>query len=716
VSFTYVGDPRNPCEDGAGFDEENAGIGYVGQPYQISVSEITNFMYTRFLNAVAAGDNFYGLYATRMATDPQGGIIRRGRFPNYTYWLKEGFMNKPVNFVSLYSAIRYINWLHNGMPATGILDDTTTEDGAYTLHGNNIPTITRNASAKYFLPNQDEWHKAAFFDPAPPSPYPSDFYWARADQSQDGVGGNFSGTLADVRTSSSTSHYGTYDQDGNVSEWTESVVYNPVTGLYDKRITSNGRLYTSTLNVTQIAGLGFRVGKTIPQSAKNPLVIPRMVPVGLPNNLGDQSSRNRGSVAYRFQMGTYEVSNTEYAAFLNAVAKNDSFYRLYSTFMGTDANGGIMRSGSNGSFVYSVKSGFGNKPVNFVSVYSAMRFCNWLHNGAQPNGDTEEGAYRLLGNATANIASVQRNTSARYFLPSVDEWHKAAFYDPSPAALPSASYWIYASKSRVPSSSQINYAGANYGSLTPVVTPGVASYFGTFGQSGNAAEWTEDIYQDPVTRVIYRVVAGGNWASPSNAVSSRGYVNTLPTGTVATGGFRVASITGMPLAPPRAQTITFTHPAAQTFVPNRTFALSATAPGGAVAFTSGNTNVISIVGATATIRGVGTVVITANQGGNANFAAAPAVTRSVTVNKGSQIITFNPRATNTYVVNGTLSFPTTASSGLTIAYTSSNTNILTVSRAIATMKAKGTVNVTASQSGNTNFNAATPVIRTITLR
>ena len=165
-----------------------------------------------------------------------------------------------------------------------------------------------------------------------------------------------------------------------------------------------------------------------------------------------------------------------------------------------------------------------------------------------------------------------------------------------------------------------------------------------------------------------------------------------------------------------AQTITFTQPAAQTFVPNGPFVLSATVPGGAVAFTSSNTNVISVSGSTATMRGAGTAVITANQAGNANYAAAPAVTRSVTVNKGSQTITFNPPATNTYVANGTLSFPTTASSGLTIAYTSSNTNVLTVFGATATMKAKGTVNVTASQSGNTNFNAATPVIRTITLR
>jgi hypothetical protein len=202
-----------------------------------------------------------------------------------------------------------------------------------------------------------------------------------------------------------------------------------------------------------------------------------------------------------------------------------------------------------------------------------------------------------------------------------------------------------------------------------------------------------------------------------NTVTIRGVGTAVITATqAASGNFTGASTTGNLVVSWGSQTITFNQPAVQTYVPNGTFALSATAPGGAVAFTSSNTNVISVSGSTATMRGAGTAVITANQAGNANYAAATAVTRSVTVNKGSQTISFNPPATNTYVANGTLSFPTTASSGLTIAYSSSNTNVLTVSGATATMKAKGTVNVTASQSGNTNFNASTPVIRTITLR
>ena len=710
--FTTVGDPRNPCEDAAGYDVENSGIGYVGQLYQISVSEITNLMYARFLNAVAAGDNYYGLYTTYMATDTQGGIIRGGRFPNYTYTVKAGFENKPVNFVSLHSVLRYINWLHNGMPASGILDDTTTEDGAYTLHGNNVPNITRNASAKYFLPSQDEWHKAAFFDPMPADTnFPSDYYWPHADQSQNGQGGNFSGTLADVGTSGGMSHYGTYDQDGNATEWTESLIYNPVAGLYDKRIISAGRPYTATNYVTQIASLGFRVGKTIPQSTTDPLITPQMVSVGLPNNLGDQSSSNRGSVAYAFQMGAYEVSNKEYASFLNAVAQNDSLYRLYSTYMGTDPNGGIMRSGSNGSFVYTVKSGFENKPVNFVNVYSAMRFCNWLHNGAQPNGDTEEGAYRLLGNATANITSVQRNTSARYFLPSVDEWHKAAFYDPSPAALPSASYWTYATKSQQPSSAQINYSGANYGSLTAVSTPGVASYFGAYGQSGNAAEWTEDLYQDP-SKIIYRVVAGGNWASPSNAVSSQGYVNTLPVTTAATTGFRVASITGMPLGPTPTPT-PITSPVLGTFsiqskvygAPSFALTPPSSTSTGSWSYSSSDQSIATIAGNIVTIKGAGSALITAVQAAKGNYdsatTSATLIVNGMMPNLGAFTIPAKVYGAPSFGITQ----PTSTSRG-GWSYASGNSNVATVSGNIVTIMGAGTAVITATQAASGNYASA----------
>ena len=54
-------------------------------------------------------------------------------------------------------------------------------------------------------------------------------------------------------------------------------------------------------------------------------------------------------------------------------------------------------------------------PVNFVSFYDALRFANWLNNG-QGNGDTETGAYTLLGGtATPSNATVTRNAGATIF-------------------------------------------------------------------------------------------------------------------------------------------------------------------------------------------------------------------------------------------------------------------------------------------------------------
>src|SRR5690606_15577784 len=121
--------------------------------------------------------------------------------------------------------------------------------------------------------------------------------------------------------------------------------------------------------------------------------------------------------------------NAQYAEFLNAKAAADPL-ALYNTNMGSNAQGGITRSGSSGSYTYSVKPGFENKPVNYVSFYDAMRFTNWLNNG-QGGADTESGAYTLLGGTTApsNGTTVLRNLGANIFLPSENEWYKAAYYD-----------------------------------------------------------------------------------------------------------------------------------------------------------------------------------------------------------------------------------------------------------------------------------------------
>ena len=56
----------------------------------------------------------------------------------------------PVNLVSLYDAMRFVNWLENGQP-DGPQDATTTEDGAYTITPAGIAanSIVRNPGALY---------------------------------------------------------------------------------------------------------------------------------------------------------------------------------------------------------------------------------------------------------------------------------------------------------------------------------------------------------------------------------------------------------------------------------------------------------------------------------------------------------------------------------------------------------------------------------------
>jgi formylglycine-generating enzyme required for sulfatase activity len=158
------------------------------------------------------------------------------------------------------------------------------------------------------------------------------------------------------------------------------------------------------------------------------------VMVGDPGNEADTPSTNCyaadcGSVAYDYWISKYEVTNAQYAALLNAKAASDPL-ELYNT--DTDGNSylsGITRSGVSGSYTYSVIAGFANKPVNFVSFYDSLRFSNWLNNG-QGSADTETGAYTITPDGITNNA-ITRNQAAQIFLPSENEWYKAAYYSAS---------------------------------------------------------------------------------------------------------------------------------------------------------------------------------------------------------------------------------------------------------------------------------------------
>ena len=118
-------------------------------------------------------------------------------------------------------------------------------------------------------------------------------------------------------------------------------------------------------------------------SAASAAVNIETVPVGNPGNAADTryATPGYGSVGYAYNIGKYEVTASQYTAFLNAVAKIDT-YGLYNTDMSrTDYGSGITRSGSSGSYAYSVDPAFVNRPVNYVSWGDSARFSNWLQIG-----------------------------------------------------------------------------------------------------------------------------------------------------------------------------------------------------------------------------------------------------------------------------------------------------------------------------------------------
>ena len=316
-----------------------------------------------------------------------------------------------------------------------------------------------------------------------------------------------------------------------------------VTGL------TNGTAYVIKVIARNAIGISLPSANSAPVTPA--LLAMSMVTVGNVGNAADATSY--GDVSYAYQIGAYDVTGSQYTAFLNAVGSTDT-YALYNASMGTDPNvAQISRSGTSGSYTYAVLSSTGSRPISYVSWFDSARFSNWMSNG-QPSGaqtvtTTEDGAYNVngatSGNAVAaNTTNPNTGSAPTYRIPLENEWYKAAYYSPNYGGTSIGGYYVYATQSdSAPgttigsTANQANYKNA-IGTATDVgAFSGSGSFYGTFDQSGNVFQWNDLDGAAGSSRGL----RGGGWHLDSYFVSSsdRNYFD--PSFELDNVGFRLAS-------------------------------------------------------------------------------------------------------------------------------------------------------------------------------
>jgi hypothetical protein len=247
------------------------------------------------------------------------------------------------------------------------------------------------------------------------------------------------------------------------------------------------------------------------------------VTIGSPGNPADTtgSPNPAGSVPYVYRIGKYEISE-------QMIDKANAVGALGIT---KDTRGP-------------------DKPATSVSWFDAAQFVNWLNTST---GNTP--AYKFDGSGNFQLwtpsdlgydaNNLFRNSQAKYFLPSANEWYKAAYYDPSAGV-----YWDYPTGSNspptaVPNGTLPGTAVVLQGLNGPadVTQAGGLSAYGTMAQGGNIAEWQEtalDLSNDDPLE--FRSVRGGNWADVSSGLRSAFRGGAQPTREGGGGGLRIASI------------------------------------------------------------------------------------------------------------------------------------------------------------------------------
>jgi hypothetical protein len=175
------------------------------------------------------------------------------------------------------------------------------------------------------------------------------------------------------------------------------------------------------------------------------------------------------------------------------------------------------------------------------------------------------------------------------------------------------------------------------------------------------------------------------------------------------------------------QAIAFTAPTTPVTYGVAPVALIATSGASGLPVTFTVTGPASVNGSTLTVTGAGSVVVTANQAGNNNYAAATTVSRTITVNKATPTNSLQAAPTSV-TTDASVTFTATLSGVATgagptgtVTFLDGTTSLGTgsLAKGVATYSttklATGRHNITAKYAGDSNYMAVTSSVASLTV-
>ena len=265
------------------------------------------------------------------------------------------------------------------------------------------------------------------------------------------------------------------------------------------------------------------------------------VAIGNPGNADDTtgSPTIAGKVDYAYQMGKFEVSEDMITKF-NA----SQTLQITKDTRGTD------------------------KPATSVSWNEAARFVNWLN--------TSTGGYAAYNFTTDGVndditpwtssnpddydaSNPYRSRQTNYVLPSMDEWYKAAYYNPLTSTYSNFPNGLDTAPTAVASGTAADTAvynqSYNQGPADITLAGGLSPY-GIMGLGGNVAEWEETALSlNNSSGSSNRGIRGGSRFGNSSGLSSSSRNLNLPFLGLNFVGFRVASLSSDAVAVPEPSSL-----------------------------------------------------------------------------------------------------------------------------------------------------------------